>query len=106
MKRIVVGVFIIIALLVLAVFLNNGGRFSATSKPVEREFLSTSNYANFRIIETGTPQGGGKYFILVDDTTGVLYFRHEEAYSAVMSPLLNNDGTPKLLSDFESDATG
>ena len=97
MKRIV-GILIVTILVAMTL-----SGCKAYSEPANQDLQTTSEFFHFRIIETGGMGGfGDSYDIIVDDDTKVLYLYTRGGYHATTTPILNADGTPKLLSDFDT----
>lgn len=96
MKRIV-GILIVAILIAV---MSSG--CTSTSKIANSDLQISSEFFHLRIIETGRMEDGNAYEIIVDDDTEVLYLYIHSYYHTTMTPILNTDGTPKLLSDFDT----
>ena len=77
------------------------GGCASTSKTIDRDLQTESEFFYFRIVESGQMTDGGDYYVIVDDNTGVLYLYVFNGFGAAITPLINADGTPKLLSGFD-----
>lgn len=71
---------------------------SLTSCSAPGDTVHSSEYVNFEILETSSGCG---IRILVDRTTGVLYYHYIEGNASGITPLYNADGSLKNIKDFE-----
>lgn len=93
-----VGVLLLTLLLLLAITIvaRVHSVISPLNSNISNESVIDSKYIDFHIVEQGE-----NYVIYVDQQTGVLYMEiKSNGYSSAITVLLNEDGTPKKLSDY------
>lgn len=71
---------------------------SLTSCSEPGDTVYSSKYVNFEVLETSSDYD---ITILVDKTTGVLYYHYIEGNASGITPLYNADGSLKNIKDFE-----
>ena len=59
----------------------------------------SNKYANLEVLESDPDDGLGR--VLIDRTTGVLYYYYINGNAAGLTPLYNADGSLKNIKDFE-----
>ena len=65
--------------------------------------MEDSTYASFSVLEKGKNHSTDtRYRILVDETTGVLYYEQMGPFYNSITPILNPDGTPKTIELYQS----
>ena len=82
-----------VAVIVVLIFV-----LAAVSGAFKKDTAAESAYASFEVVEEGRNVAtGNNYRVLVDQNTGVLYYEETALYVAALTPILNADGTPRVL---------